>query len=1170
MRKFSLLLAAVFLVLGVQAQTARLQIIHNSPSPTVVNGQKLLDGFAFREATEFLEVPAGVELEVGVAVSPSSDPSEIIATFPVTLLENVTHVAIANGVVGNPNTPFGIELYAGWKTAPLDPNGTELLVIHGSPDAPAVDVAARGIGDIVTDLAFNDIVGATVNGAFQLPAIDVTLDISPAGSDAVVASFQAPLSALAGTTAVVFASGYLGQDPGFGLFVALPNGDVLPLSALTTSRLQIIHNSPEPTVDIWVNNQPFLTGVDFRTATPFVDVPGNTDLEIGIAPSPSSDPSDIIYTLPANLLAGETFVAMAAGVVGNMNTPFGISVFAAGREVAADPANVDLLVFHGSPDAPAVDVRARNVGTLIPNLAFNSFTADYLSVPADRYILDIAAAGTDPIVASFEADLSGIAGASAVVFASGYLGQDPSFGLFAALADGQIVPLPAIQAASVQIIHNSPSPTVDIWVNDQPFLTDFAFRDATPFVEVPAGVTLNIGIAVSPSSSPSDIIATFPVTLTNGENYQVIANGVVGNMMTPFNLEVLSMARLRAVEDDEVDIIAFHGSPDAPAVDIAARNVVDLVTNLSFAEAQGYLSVPADRYILDISAAGTDPIVASFEADLSGLAGQSATVVASGYLGQDPAFGLFAVLADGTVVPLPGIEAASVQIIHNSPSPTVDIWVNDQPFLTDFAFRDATPFVEVPAGVTLNIGIAVSPSSSPSDIIATFPVTLTNGENYQVIANGVVGNMMTPFNLEVLSMARLRAVEDDEVDIIAFHGSPDAPAVDIAARNVVDLVTNLSFAEAQGYLSVPADRYILDISAAGTDPIVASFEADLSVLAGQSATVVASGYLGQDPAFGLFAVLADGTVVPLPAIQAARLQIIHNSPSPTVDIWVNDQPFLTDVAFRDATPFVEVPAGVTLNVGVAPSPSSSPNDIIATFPVDLVNGETYIAMAHGIVGDMTTPFDIAIFDQAREAATNPVNVDLLVFHGSPNAPTVDVTVGSVQTPVVDNLDYGTFQGYLSVPAGAYELNITPANDNSNNLFTYNADVTSLASGAATVFASGFLGQSPEFGLWVALADGTTFPLSPITSTLNPVLGELAVWPNPVTDVLTLTSQAGADTRVTMTLMDMLGRPIQSQNLIVGPAAGVQQMDVRSLQTGIYYLQLQPEGGAPSTLTVIKQ
>ena len=51
---------------------------------------------------------------------------------------------------------------------------------------------------------------------------------------------------------------------------------------------------------------------------------------------------------------------------------------------------------------------------------------------------------------------------------------------------------------------------------------------------------------------------------------------------------------------------------------------------------------------------------------------------------------------------------ARLQVIHNAADPIadeVDVYLNGTLALDNFAFRTATPFIDVPAGVEINIGL---------------------------------------------------------------------------------------------------------------------------------------------------------------------------------------------------------------------------------------------------------------------------------------------------------------------------------------------------------------------------------------------------------------------------------------------------------------------------------
>ncbi|MBD3403423.1 DUF4397 domain-containing protein [candidate division GN15 bacterium] len=948
-----LLLIATSAVAGGD-KTAGIQIIHNSADPAAetvdiyVNGDLFRDDFAFRTATEFIEVPARTDINVGIAPGTSSSVDDTLANFVLNLRPRTNYVAMATGVLGNGfadnpdgrSTAFTVELREHVRTSARWRAFVDLFAYHGATDAPEIDVRIRGwwFGALVNNLGYGDFSKYRT----VLPRA-YTLDITPADDpQTIVASFEADLSGLRGGAAVVFASGFLtpGDDnngPAFGLFAALPDGQVIELPSVgQTAELQVIHNAADPAaevVDVYVNDSLLLDDFAFRTATPFVEVPANVELTIGIAPPTSASVDDIIASFPVTFELNERYVAIANGVLDPnsfASNPNGESIaftlFAQDKiRTEAIAHLVKLRAFHGATDAPTVDIRAAKgdgPGRLVfNNLTYGEFSRNRVLRP-DQYEL-VVTPGKDrrTEVARFEADLSGLAGGAAIVFASGFLnpmdnGNGAPFGLFAALPDGQVIELPKImdeQFARLQVVHNAADPAaefVDVWVNGDKLIPNFEFRTATPFIDVPAGVELNIGVAPAGSSSQADTLKSFSVTLDPDVSYVVFANGVVGSGFEAnpdgrdiaFTLFTKAPAREMGMNGgDNVDFFALHGSTDAPTVDVIARDVATLVDDAAYGDLTDYVSVPAGSYILDVTP-GTDnsTIVASFEANLAGLGGGAAAVFASGFLSPDndnngPGFGLFAALPNGTVVEFPAYEEpefAGLQVIHNAADPAaevVDVWVNGDKLIPNFMFRTATPYVDVPAGVELNIGVAPAGSASQADTLKSFTVTLEADVSYVAVANGVIGDDFTEnpdgrdiaFTLFTKADTRQAGMNGSgNVDFVVLHGATDAPTVDVIARDVATIVENAAYGDFTDYISVPADDYILDVTPGDdNNTIVASFSADLSSLGGGAAVVFASGFLTMsdddedtdkgetDRSFGIFAALPNGTVVAFPALE---------------------------------------------------------------------------------------------------------------------------------------------------------------------------------------------------------------------------------------------------------------------------------------------------------------
>lgn len=463
-------------------------------------------------------------------------------------------------------------------------------------------------------------------------------------------------------------------------------------------------------------------------------------------------------------------------------------------------------------------------------------------------------------------------------------------------------------------------------------------------------------------------------------------------------------------------------------------------------------------------------------------------------------------------------QNARVQVVHNAANaPAVDVFLNATKILPNVSFRQASGFINAPAGVPIQIRL--KPASSSND--TSNPVffrryTLEANNGYYLIANGNLpggnfaanpDNIATGFDITVIPGAKETAAVAGNVELRVFHGVTDAPTVDIKAQGVGTLVENAPFRGFSPYLPVPAGTYTIQIAPGSGTPNLLAYTAAISSLAGQTALVLASGYFNPSanqvggtngPGFGLWAFTTSGQAIALPTA-TSRVQVVHNAANaPAVDVFLNATKILTNVSFRSASSFTDAPAGVEFQIRIKPTSATNDTSNPAFFRKYTLEGSTgyYLIASGNLAGgnfapnpdNIGTGFDLTVIPGAKETAAAPGNVELRVFHGVTDAPTVDIKAQGVGT-LVENAPFRGFSPYLPVPAATYTIQIAPGSG-TPNLLAYRAALGGLAGQTALVLASGYFNPAanqvggsngPGFGLWAFTTTGQAIALPTATS-----------------------------------------------------------------------------------------
>lgn len=212
--------------------------------------------------------------------------------------------------------------------------------------------------------------------------------------------------------------------------------------------------------------------------------------------------------------------------------------------------------------------------------------------------------------------------------------------------------------------------------------------------------------------------------------------------------------------------------------------------------------------------------------------------------------------------------------------------------------------------------------------------------------------------------------------------------------------------------------------------------------------------------------------------ETGAIRVAHFSPdAPNVDVYVNDQRILADVAYEDVSPYLEVvPGTYALTITAAGDPETIVYEqqfavdtgyytaaAIGELEAEGENDESADDDAHGdemeaegeddgsagahengAADDETaadtedeTPdtgtFDVLLLaDRLPSAVEEHVEGEdagqVRVVHASPDAPNVDIYVADSPSTVFEDLEFTVPSGYVAVQAGTVSLDVFPAGE----------------------------------------------------------------------------------------------------------------------------------------------
>ena len=291
----------------------------------------------------------------------------------------------------------------------------------------------------------------------------------------------------------------------------------------------------------------------------------------------------------------------------------------------------------------------------------------------------------------------------------------------------------------------------------------------------------------------------------------------------------------------------------------------------------------------------------------------------------------------------------------------------------------------------------------------------------------------------------------------------------------------------------------------------------------------------------------------------AFAQFIHNVPDAgPVDVYVNDERIIDDLAFQNATAFTPLLCPNTCKIKLDITAGDETNNDNPVFTSDaFLNADVYYAaIALGVLSQGV--FDVLGLEDLRPTSRAEGLVEYTLVHGVPGAE-VDIRRLDSDDPsmiadlLVNNWNFGDFVGYWQLTPGMHYLEVTTS-DNSASLLTLGFDVTNLADRTFILLASPTSESTFTLVGFDALGnriDGIAPRV--LEATPSQVLAVAGNYPNPFNPSTTIRFNLAEPAAVHLEVIDVLGRTVMTlprQRFEAG-AGHAFNVDASALASGTY-------------------